>query len=164
MKKLNLIILVLTVLISLDSFAQKTEEKIYSEIGNLTPAEAKFLSKIANQKEMSIEFTNKVKRYYKIEGSEKINLLNELIFKVEDGFINGTFIYYYLTFTGEEHTMTINYGYSAGRALSGEGTVNKVGDSILQTEISWGTGAKTVTSFYNNKKIFEKTIPFNSLN
>lgn len=160
MKKLNLIILILTVLISLDGFAQKTEEKIYSEIGNLTPSEATFLSKIANQKERSIEFTNKVKRYYKIEEGEKIFFLNELIFNKVDGFINGSFIYYYLTFTGDEHSMTINYGYSVGTAHSGEGTVNKVGDSILQTEISWGTGAKTVTSLYNNKKIFEKTIPF----
>ena len=140
--------------------AQKIPEKIYSEVGKLTPIEAKILKNIADKDEGSIEYTLDVKRYYKIKNGIKSYINNEILYKEKDGFIAESFVYYELSFVGVENNMSINYRFSSGTAYSGKGTVNLFGDTILQTEITWGTGAKTLTTFFNNSKVFEKTISF----
>ena len=158
--KFTFTIFLMAFLLTTVCVAQTTVDKIFVEVGKLTPIEIGILKSVGNKDHGQLSISNDVKRYYRLINGSKQYIQNELIYKAQDGIIDDAYIYYELTFIGDENEMKINYSFSAGTALSGTGTVIKDGDSMVQTDIVWGTGGSTTTVLVDNKVVYEKTVDF----
>jgi hypothetical protein len=157
MKKSTFAIFLMAFLLTSVCVAQTTADKIFVEVGKLTPIEISIIKSVGNKDQGQLSISNDVKRYYRLINGSKQYIQNELIYKAQDGIIDNAYIYYELTFIGDENEMKINYSFSAGTALSGTGTVIKDGDSMVQTDIVWGSSARTTTVLVDNKVVYQIT-------
>lgn len=136
----------------------KTNGKIICEEEPLNEEEYKVFK---NLPEPGILLSERVARYYLIDqDGEKHHIINKLVYDNSTGFIDDTYIYYDVYFTSVLFDGSINYSYSVGKLLTTEGSIlihNKV---IIQTEISYGTGARTISVIRNGRKIYEKLEDF----
>jgi hypothetical protein len=161
MKNIFLCVLIVNTLLSANAIAQSSAEKLQVEVGKLTSAEYTFLSSIGNKDYGKLVLSKDVKRYYKLINGNKEYIQSELIYKKDEyGLIDGGYIYYNLLFIGDLSEISISYSYSLGRAASAYGSVIKTNDTMIQTEIGWGTSALTTIVLKNNRKIFEETKEF----
>lgn len=156
-KALNYILIKLTQDAAMNTSA-KTNGKIICEEESLSEEEYKVFK---NLPEPGILISKRVARYYLIDqDGVKQHIINKLVYDKSTGLIDDTYINYDVFFTSVLYDGSINYSYSAGAMDTAEGSILINNKAIIQTEISFGTGGRTISVILNGRKIYEKSEAF----
>lgn len=143
---------------SLTTAQAQTAEKILVENTKLSDKEYAFFSKLGG-KEYSFPISKTAKRYYKLDSKKQKNYIKTELVYTPAQLKTDAFEYVYLnvSYTGDLEDLSLQYAYSLGQAQTVTGSVITMGEHIMQTEFSCGTGACAQTLLKNNTVVYSKT-------